>query len=142
MEDFLYLFVTEARDDVIIHHPHSLHEGITDHGADKGEAPFLEFPAHHVGFPGAAGNLLQALPAVLNGGAFYKAPQERIKRTIFFLDLDRAASILNGGLDLPPVSDDTGVAGGAPSPFRNRIAPPAPDGTRQMPFESFRASLR
>jgi hypothetical protein len=36
----------EAIHRVIIHHPHGLHEGITDRGSNKSESPFLQVTAH------------------------------------------------------------------------------------------------
>src|SRR6266571_3587878 len=42
----LHLAVTEAGDEVVVHHPHSLHEGIADGRPDKAEATLDERRAH------------------------------------------------------------------------------------------------
>src|SRR5947199_9141773 len=61
----LHLAVTEAGDEVVVHHPHSLHEGITDGRLDKAEATVDERRAHRVRLTRPGGGSPRRAPTVL-----------------------------------------------------------------------------
>ncbi len=91
---------------MIVDHPYRLHEGITNGSPDKGETVTLQLLAHRVGFPGAGGNLLQTLPGVLTRLSTDKLPEKCIETAMVGLDREKGACVLNGRLDLQPVSHD------------------------------------
>src|SRR2546429_4948832 len=59
LTEALHLAVTEAADEVVVHHPHSLHEGITDGRPDKAEATLDERRAHRVRLTRPGGEIPQ-----------------------------------------------------------------------------------
>src|SRR5512136_430965 len=56
--------VAEAGDEMIVHHPDRLHEGVTDGGADKAESTLEEGPAHRLGLGRPRRYLGQRAPAI------------------------------------------------------------------------------
>src|SRR5215469_9026387 len=96
----------ETLHDVIVDHPYCLHEGIANGCPGKGETSTLQLLAHRVRFPGLCGNVLQALPGVLTRLSIDKLPEKRIETARVGLDREKRACILNGRLDLQPVSHD------------------------------------
>src|SRR5690348_3744400 len=55
---------SETPRDVVVHHPHRLHESVTDSRADEGEAAFAEVLAQGIRFGSAGRNLLHGLRSV------------------------------------------------------------------------------
>ena len=58
----VHFAVAEAADEVVIHHPHRLHERVTDGAADELEPAALQVLAHGVGLGRAGGDLGERLP--------------------------------------------------------------------------------
>src|SRR5487761_2679353 len=67
--------VSEASDQVIVHHPGCLHEGITYRRADEAEAPLLQAPAHPVGNVRRCRHVARFPPAVDDRPAIDERPQ-------------------------------------------------------------------
>src|SRR2546427_6609630 len=59
LTEALHLAVTEAGDEGVVHHPHSLHEGVTDGRPDKAEATLDERRAHRVRLTRPGGEIPQ-----------------------------------------------------------------------------------
>jgi hypothetical protein len=100
------LSVTEAIDEVIVHHSNRLHECINDRRADKAESPVFEILAECLGFGRSRGNLSRSSPAVEFGPSADEPPAVGVKVPELFLDLEKRACVANRGLDLHPVAYD------------------------------------
>src|SRR5205085_2203903 len=70
----LQLRVAEAGDEVVVHHPHRLHERVADGRSDEAESALDERLAHAVGLLGARRELAQRAARVLFGRAADEAP--------------------------------------------------------------------
>src|SRR5262249_57574514 len=71
------LAMAVAGDDVVVHHPYRLHEGIDDRRTNEPESLFDQRLAHRLGLFRLGGDLAQRLPRVLFRHAVDELPQER-----------------------------------------------------------------
>src|SRR6266849_4036517 len=104
-----HLAMPETTGQVVVHHPHRLHEGITDGRPYKLEASPYEFFAHSVRFGSARGNLFGSRPSIHDRRAPHKAPYECIEASEFLLDRPEGLGVLNRSRDFEPVSHDPRV---------------------------------
>ena len=89
---------------MVIHHPRSLHVGITNSGAEKLKAALFHILTDGVGDRRACRYFFVE---VVNGLALgHKAVQVFIKRTKFLLYFDKKLRVADGGGDLAPVAND------------------------------------
>jgi hypothetical protein len=103
------LFVAEAIDRVVVDHPDGLHEGVADCGADEFEATAQEILAQRIGLGGATRNVPESAPAVSLRAASDESPEVGVEAAEFSLDVEKSASVPDGGGDLQTVADDAGV---------------------------------
>jgi hypothetical protein len=94
---------------MVIHHPHSLHKGVTHRWSNEIKAASPEILAHGLGFGGLSRNILDAIPRVLDWGAAHKSPDVAIEAVKFPLHLEHRLRIANGRFDLEPVAYNPGV---------------------------------
>src|SRR5438270_9253925 len=76
------LRVTEAREEVVVHHADGLHERVTDGRPDEAEPALDQGVAHGVGLTGARGQLAQAAAPVLLGYASHEGPEKASERSL------------------------------------------------------------
>jgi hypothetical protein len=103
------LRVPEAVDDMVIDHPRSLHKGVADRCPDKLETALFQILAHCIGFAGGARNVAQAPPRILQRCAIYELPDIGIKAAEIPLHLDKCFGVDDGGFNLQPVADNSGI---------------------------------
>ncbi len=94
---------------MVVHKAHSLHKGVAGGGADEGPAPPFEILAQRRGF-GSGGELsgLGMSQTVLPRGGL-ELNEICVERTIFSLHFNGTRSIIDGGENLPPMADNSGV---------------------------------
>src|SRR2546422_6175268 len=78
----LHLAVTEAGDEVVVHHAHRLHERIADGRSDEAEAALRQGVAHRVGFTGARREVAEGAAAILFGSPAHEAPEKHAERPV------------------------------------------------------------
>jgi hypothetical protein len=98
--------VSEAVDEVIVHHSDSLHVCVYDRGTHEAQSAALQVLAEGVGFRRGGGNLIHDAPAVHFGLAADKAPRVGVKSSELLLNREKRPSVAYGRLDLLPVSND------------------------------------
>src|SRR5438093_829595 len=103
------LHVPEARRYVVLHHADGLHERVADGGADEAETAGLEVPAHRARLGCLRGDVGQGAGPVDDGLASHEPPQICVETAELPLRFEDPAGVPNGGLDLGPVADDTGI---------------------------------
>src|SRR5438034_5187301 len=102
----LHLAVTEAGDEVVVHHPHSLHEGITDGRPDKAEATLDERRAHRVRLTRPGGEIPQRASTVLLRRPTHEAPEEVAERAVAFLEVEEGPGVADRGIHFLAIADD------------------------------------
>src|SRR5207244_1933306 len=103
------LGVSETGDEVVVHHPHRLHERVANRRSHEAEATLPELRTHAVGLPRPRGNLPQCFASMLLRHAAHKAPQERVEGAVCLLKVQEGAGVGQCGLDLLAVAHDPGV---------------------------------
>src|SRR5713226_8665201 len=71
--------ISEAFDEVIVHHSHCLNMGVYDSGPHEAESTTFQVIAKRIGLRRGAGNLVHNSPAVQFGLPADRAPRIRIK---------------------------------------------------------------
>src|SRR5262249_35166938 len=99
----------ETIDQMIVHHPHGLHESVADRAAHECEVSPLQVLAHGVRFRGLGRDFLNRPPGVLLRLAANKSPNVLVKRSNVVLHGQERLRILDRSLYLQPVADDPGV---------------------------------
>ena len=102
--------MAEAVGGVIIDHTGCLHEGVADRGADEAEAARLEIFAHGVGLAARGGNVLGALPRVVDRAPADELPDVGVEGAELSANFKKSSGVTDGSLDLETVSNDAGVA--------------------------------
>src|SRR5216117_683681 len=102
----LHLAVTEAGDEVVVHHPHSLHEGITDGRPDKAEATLDERRAHRVRLTRPGGEIPQRASTVLLRRPTHEAPEKVAERAVAFLEVEEGPGVADRGIHFLAIADD------------------------------------
>src|ERR1700733_9856025 len=100
------LLVSEAGNQVVIHHPGRLHEGIAYGRADKAEAPFGQRLAHLIRQGGGGRHLLALLPAIHQWLAADEGPEISVEAAMFGDHIERDAGVVAHRMDLQPVTND------------------------------------
>jgi len=115
---------------MIVGHADGLHERVTNGGADKFEAGFLESEAHGIGFGGPRRDVRQAAIAGVSWGAVHELPEKGVQRSVGFEQLEGGARIDKGCLDFETIADNPrigeealGVAG-REAGYSGRVKPP------------------
>src|ERR1051326_1769687 len=99
--------ISEAVDEVIVHHPDCLHVCINNGGTHKAESTLFQVFAERIGFAGGRRNLLHARPAVHFGFSADKAPSVCIKTVELLLNCEKRPRVAHSRLDFLPVSNDS-----------------------------------
>src|SRR2546429_9862584 len=81
-----HLDVAEALHEMVVDHPHRLHERIADRRADEPEAAVDERGAHPIRFAGPGGQVSHGAAVVVLRRGRYGAPQGRLERTAWVLE--------------------------------------------------------
>ena len=105
----LPLFVPEAGDQMIVHHPGRLHERIAYRGADKTEAGLLQRLAHGVGDLCRRRHLRAVGPAVADRFVVHERPEIAVQAAVLGDGRERGAGIVACRKDLQPVADQRRV---------------------------------
>src|SRR2546422_11626284 len=105
----LHLAVTEAGDEVVVHHAHRLHERIADGRSDEAEAALRQGVAHRVGFTGARREVAEGAAAILFGSPAHGAPEKHAERPVPCLELEERAGVRYRRMHLLAVAHDAGV---------------------------------
>src|SRR5690348_5604252 len=105
----LHLAVAEAGDEMVVHHAHGLHEGVTDGRPHEAEAPLRERRAHRVRLAGAGGEIAQRAPVELLGLPTHEAPEKIAERAVFFLEVEECPGIADGRVHFLAIADDTRI---------------------------------
>src|SRR5262249_7338034 len=101
--------ISEAPDEVIVHHSHCLHVGVNDGGTYEAESTAFQVFAKRIGFRRGRGNLLHNFPAVQFGLTTDKAPRIRIKTSELLLNCEKRPCVAYGRVDLLPVPNDSWI---------------------------------
>ena len=102
--------MAKAGDEVVVHHPGRLHEGVADRGTDETEAEPPELPAHRGRLCGLGRMLIEALEAVDPHLTAHELPDEAVERTPHRDRRQRRARVRDGRRDLRAVADDPRIA--------------------------------
>ena len=89
--------MSEARDNMIIHHPDRLHVGIANRGTNELEPTLFEGSAHLIGLFGFCWDFFSVFPKILDGLLMNEGPKELPKRPDFIDYREIASSVLPGG---------------------------------------------
>src|SRR2546430_5533816 len=106
LTEALHLAVTEAGDEVVVHHPHSLHEGVTDGRPDKAEATLDERRAHRVRLTRPGGEIPQRASTVLLRRPTHEAPEKVVERAGAFLEVEECPGVADRGNHFLAIADD------------------------------------
>src|SRR5204863_2440573 len=106
LTEALHLAVTEAGDEVVVHHPHSLHEGITDGRPDKAEATLDERRAHRIRLTRPGGEIPQRASTVLLRRPTHEAPEKVAERAVAFLEVEEGPGVADRGIHFLAIADD------------------------------------
>src|SRR2546427_13069073 len=98
--------ISEAVDEVIVHHSDCLHMCVYNSGTHECESAAFQVLAERIGFARGRGNLLHDFPAVHFGLSAYKAPRVYIKTSELVLNSEKRPRVAYGRLDFLPVSND------------------------------------
>ena len=101
--------VSVAADQVIVYQAGGLQMGIDDGGAQEFESPLLQIPGNGIGEGGSCRNFRKVCKVVHYLPAIRKTPQVAAKGPVLFLDLQEAPGIGDGGFNLLPVPDNSGI---------------------------------
>src|ERR1051326_3421491 len=96
-----------AGDEMVVDEGDSLHEGVTNRGADEVEAAPAQVVAQRIGFGGSGGDLFHGLPGVLDWLAADEGPEVSVEGAELLLDGKEGFGVLNGGGDFKPVAHNT-----------------------------------
>src|SRR5437016_7620417 len=127
----LHLAVTEAGDEVVVHHPHSLHEGITDGRPDKAEATLDERRAHRVRLTRPGREIPQRASTVLLRRPTHEAPEKVAERAAAFLEVEEGPGVADCGIHFLAIADDARI----PQKLRDLLAIVAGHTVRVEPVE-------
>lgn len=100
------LFVSKALDNMIVHHPHGLHESVANGRAHKCEPSADKIFAHRIGFSRTGGDLFELFPAIYLWFAAHETPDISIETPKLLLDDEKGFGVFDGGVDLKPVTND------------------------------------
>src|SRR5713101_2368720 len=106
LTEALHLAVTEAGGEVVVHHPHRLHEGIHDGRPDKAEATLDERRAHRVRLARPGGEIPQRAATVLLRLPTHEAPEKGAERAVSFLEVEEGSGVANRGIHFLAIADD------------------------------------
>ena len=101
--------ISEAFDEVVVHHSHCLHMGVNDRGTHESESTAFQVFAQRIGFRRGGGNLLHDSPAVYFRLSADKAPRVRIKTSELLLNREKRPRVAYGRLDFLPISNDSWI---------------------------------
>src|ERR1700733_16104895 len=87
---------SKAVDQVVVHEPGCLHQGVTDGRADERESTTLQVLTQCIGNLGASGKFGKGPPVVLNRPATDKRPDVLIEAAELLLEREEHAGITDG----------------------------------------------
>src|SRR5882762_6921439 len=131
--EVLHLTVTEAGDEVVVHHAHGLHERIADGRPDEAEAALRQGVAHRIGFTGTRREVAQGAAAILFGSPAHEAPEKHAERPVPCLELEERTRVRYRRMHLLAVAHDAGVL----EELRDLLAIVAGHALRVEPVEGF-----
>ena len=97
---------------MVINHADGLHIGIHNGWSDKGHAPFFQIFGQSFGFGRLRGHIFRLDPMIDFWHSADKAPQIRIKRPEFLLNLPENSRIPARGKNLQTIADDLKMTDG------------------------------
>src|SRR5690606_15877122 len=103
------LAVSPAVDQVIIYQPARLHMSIHDRASHKFEPALGQIPAERIGFGADCRHLRRVFPTVNNWLGAHKRPDVMIERSELLLDLQKAFCVVDGGVYLESIADDSWI---------------------------------
>src|SRR6476620_6764562 len=99
----------KAVDRVVVHHPHTLHEGVHRGGADEIEPGLAQPLAHRVGFRGLGWIVAHGLTLVHPWRPADEAPQPFHGIALARFQIQPGQRVLPDREDLPAMADDSGI---------------------------------
>src|SRR3989441_2815810 len=129
----LHLAVTEAGDEVVVHHAHGLHECVADGRSHEAEVPLGEYRAHRVRLAGAGGEIAQRAPAKMLRLPADEGPEKGAERTVRFLELEECPGIPDRGIHFLAIAHDPRVL----QDLRDSLAVEADHALGVEPLEDF-----
>jgi hypothetical protein len=87
--------MSEAVDDVIVHHSDGLHVRIDDRRTDEGEATALQILAHRIGFSGAGGDVTYGTATISLWATADEAPLICLEAAEFRLHIEERPCVLD-----------------------------------------------
>src|SRR5262245_25974551 len=100
------LAISEALDEVVVHHSDCLHMCVYNSRTHEAEPAVFQVLAEGVGFRRGRGNLLHDCPVVHFGLSADKAPRIRIETSELLLNCEKRPRVSYGRLDFLAVSND------------------------------------
>src|SRR5882724_2311479 len=100
---------SKAAGNMVVGQPAGLHEGVTDRRAHEAEPTLLQLLAHRVRLRRGGGDIPHRPPDAAQRAAADEPPDVPVERAELLLDAQQGLGIGDGGLDLEPVADDSGV---------------------------------
>jgi hypothetical protein len=104
-----HLAISEAIQQVIVHHPYRLHKGIADCRANEAEPALEQVFAHGARFVSFGFEVSYTVQGVLDRLAADKLPDVAIEAAELFLDLEECLGVGDGRGDLEPVAHNAGI---------------------------------
>src|SRR5580765_123600 len=101
--------IPKACHEVVIHHSHSLHEGVTDRTSDETKAALFQILAHRIRHRRARRDLARLCPRIHSLTASNKLPDVSIKAAEFFCNCQHCLRITDCARNLQPVAHDAFV---------------------------------
>src|SRR5579871_6543542 len=102
------LLVSEAGNQMIVHHSGRLHEGVAYCRTNKAKAPLDQSLAHAIRQFGFRWHLITVSPAIHQWFAIDERPQIGIQAAVLANHVKRGACIVAHGPDFQPIADDAG----------------------------------
>lgn len=103
------VFPPEAGNQVVVHEPRGLEEGVDDHASHEGESPVLQVLADAVGQLRPRGDLAHGAPMVHYGPAVHEIPEVVGERSFLLAGSQKGPGVVHGRFYFPSVPDDARI---------------------------------
>lgn len=101
--------MTEAGNDMIVHHSHRLHKRVDYRRADKIKAALFQVLADLIGQRSARGNVGEGSRAVDYRGVVDVAPDELVKAAEFALNFQERPGVCDGSVYFQPIANNSRI---------------------------------
>src|SRR6266699_2415719 len=95
--------MSKAVDEMVVHHPDSLHVRVDNRRTYEGKTAALEILAHGVRLDGVSGNLPYSSPTILKWATVDEAPLICVEASKLRLDFEKRLGVLDCRFDLRSV---------------------------------------